>query len=327
MPGITLVGVPSVSKSADYALNRALSAAGLSLDSVKRETVGPGLAATLAASKPSLIVALGQEAGEFLLADSWPVGEESRDIRGFLWDTRYGRVLTAMKPEDVVKDWTPWRALMDVDFRRAAAEWHAGCQPLTTRAVTICTSSSDVEELDDTIRRTRWTANDVDSVVRRTSWVAVDIENHSNLSLACVGFAPTEARAWVIPAYEAWQVAAIKRLVEDPLVPKVLQNGQYDRAFLRWNSGMNLTNQVFDTQLGWHALQPELAGKKTATKRRVSQRRTVKSLNFLASIYTRDPFWKQYAFQNENDRYVLCGRDCCVTLEIAHKQARQLEAV
>jgi hypothetical protein len=55
------------------------------------------------------------------------------------------------------------------------------------------------------------------------------------------------------------------------------------------------------------------------------RRTTAKSLRFLASIYTRAPFWKDYAFSSENERYELCGKDCCVTLEVAAKMAEELD--
>ena len=109
-------------------------------------------------------------------------------------------------------------------------------------------------------------------------------------------------------------------------MPKVLQNGQYDRFFLRRFAGIELRGQAFDTQLAWHALQPELAGRKTQVKRRTYGRRTVKSLQFLASVYERVAFWKVYDFASEQERYALCGRDACVTLSVARKQTKQLEA-
>lgn len=118
---------------------------------------------------------------------------------------------------------------------------------------------------------------------------------------------------------------AIRALCESP-VPKVLQNGQYDRFFLKRFAGIALRNQAFDTQLAWHALNPELAGKKTDVgHKKARSRRTAKSLRFLASIYLRVPYWKDYDFTTPEDRYTLCGRDVCNTLDIALKQAVQLE--
>ena len=37
---------------------------------------------------------------------------------------------------------------------------------------------------------------------------------------------------------------------------------------------------------------------------------------FLASLFTDEPWWKDYDFETEEERYVLCGKDCCVEFEI-----------
>jgi len=129
----------------------------------------------------------------------------------------------------------------------------------------------------------------------------------------------------VIPAIEGWQLDAIKRLCESQ-IPKVLQNGQYDRFFVKKFSGFDIDAQVFDTLLAWHCLQPEIAGQKEKPAKKGYSRSTAKSLKFLASIYTREPWYKDYSFESEEDKYILCGKDCCVTLEIANKQVKQLEA-
>ncbi len=337
------------------------------------------LRALLARYRPSVIVAFGNEVGKFLLGDAWPTGEGVQDIRGYLWDTPFGRVLTSVHPAAILRDWAPWRALLDLDLRRAVNEWRNDCPPLAERNVTIVTQPAELEGLYDerggdgldatgeprrayagnnvvlgdakacggfavgmgatldkqgcSVRDQQYTvtgcpltnvAPPVPRSCRKLGWLAVDIENTEDRRLACVGFAASPERAFVIPAHEPWQLDAIRALCESE-APKVLQNGQYDRFFLERFAGITLRNQVFDTQLAWHALQPELAGKKTQTKKRAYGRRTVKSLKFLASIYTRDRWWKDYAFASEEERYILCGRDCCVTLEIAKKQARQLE--
>ena len=103
---------------------------------------------------------------------------------------------------------------------------------------------------------------------------------------------------------------------------KVLQNGQYDRFFLKRYAKITLRRQVFDTQLAFHALMPEIAGKAEDKRKK---RHTQKSLRFLASIFTRDPYWKDYDFAAEEERWELCGHDCCITLEVAFKLRAQLE--
>ncbi len=290
----------------------------------------------LHAAKPKLIVALGNEASAFLLGDQWPVdkrgqAEGIQQVRGYLWDTEFGRVLTTVHPAGILREWTPWRALLDLDLKKAARELRDGCPPLPHREVVVVTNAGELADLHDAIR----CEGLVGGVAGRPSlgspgrrWLAVDIENHDvgePQPLACVGFAPTPERAWVVPAVSDAQRAAIRALVESD-VPKVLQNGQYDRFFLRWYCGMTLRGQTFDTMLGWHAAQPELAGKKTAGPRKSGGRRTVKSLAFLAGLLTREPWYKNYDFASEDDRYRLCGVDCCVTHEIAGRLAAMLEA-
>jgi uracil-DNA glycosylase family 4 len=299
------------------------------------------LAALLERHRPKLIVAMGGEAAAFLVGEGWPADEGIQALRGYLWDTRFGRVLTTVHPAGVLREWTPWRALLDLDLRKASRELAAGCPALPTRDVRVVTRPEHLDELHtamveaglaggvDGRSRPGGPSSDVNCIAPTggVHWLAVDIENYDVARpdpLACVGFAPTPSAAWVVPAAPGWQMNAIRALCESA-VPKVLQNGQYDRFFLRWFCGIELRAQAFDTMLGWHALQPELAGKKTQGARKVANRRTVKSLAFLASVLTREPWWKMYDFASEDERYRLCGKDCCVTHEIAGELARALE--
>ena len=270
------------------------------------------LTGLLRAGRPRVIVALGGEAAAWLVGDAWPADEGIQALRGYLWDTRFGRVLTTVHPAACLREWTPWRALLDFDMRRAAAETAAGAPPLDEPTVAVVATRADADEL------TR--------AAKGATLLSVDIENTHDCALSCVGFAVTPTHAWVVPDAEAWQHDLIRELCESP-TPKVLQNGQYDRFFLRRFVGITLRNQTVDTQLAWHALNPELAGKKAQVgNRKAAGRRTAKSLKFLASIYLRTPYWKQYAFASEHDQFVLCGRDAANTLGIARKQLAQLDA-
>lgn len=372
-------------RPASLLMDATLKAAGLRRDDVRLEVLNPKasrdptdiewgkwrLDALLTASRPKVVVACGDEVQNWLLVEACPE-DGCQATRGYLWDTRYGRAVTTVEPHDFftklggMLPWTPWRALLNLDMKRAVGEARVGCPPLVSRTVTIITEPRELDELREAIHDAGGSGSGTGDVEasrreqdhiqfqqreesrppRRTldtklpmrtlhgsrdtlspGWLAVDIENHADLTLACMGFAPDPLRAWVIPATSEWQMAAIRSLCESS-VPKVLQNGQYDHFFLQRFAGITLRNQVFDTMLGWHALQPELAGKKmqVGARKKASNRTTIKSLKFLASIYTRDAWFKNYQFETESDRYILCGKDCCVTLEIAEKQAAQLEA-
>lgn len=297
-----LIVAPPLFGQAQQILTSALRTAGLGHAQVA--TTLPSYNAA-----PRVIVALGNDIAKALVGAAWP-DDGVHAVRGYWWDTPYGRVMGCVSPADIVTAWTPWRALLDFDMKRVAAEATAGAPPLDTREVIIVTDEAQLSELH--------------AAMQCSALTAVDIENTRDNTLACMGFAPTPQRAWVIPAHEPWQLRAIKWLCESP-APKALQNGQYDRFFLSWFNNITLRNQTFDAMLGWHALNPELAGKAVAVgARKARSARTAKSLKFLSSIYTRDAYWKNYDFATPEEQYRLCGVDCCITLDIALKQMAQL---
>jgi len=299
---------------------------------IRMDTLDEGTEARIARHPPRLIVGFGNRVNEWLLGAQWPrtkrgTAEDSQNVRGYLWDTPRGRVLTSMHPDAIKKEWTPWRVLLDLDMQKVQREWRAHVPDLPERQVTIVTTIAERDELFHAIASEvggKWWGGAGALAKAQTALVAVDIENDHDLKLSCLGVAPTVDRAWVIPAKPGWQMDMIRTVCESGL-PLVLQNGQYDRGFLRWHCTppIRVDVQVFDAMLGWWALQPELAGKKIDVKRR---RRTVKSLKFLASVYTRDAWWKDYLFDTEAEKYRLCGVDCCITLDVAQQQRRQLVA-
>lgn len=282
------------------------------------------LLSLIAQHKPKLVVAMGNEALTVLLGaaldilgisahpkdrDGKPEGIQA--LRGYMFDVLGTRVLACVHPAAILREWVPWRPLFDVDWRRAAAEIAAGCPARPERAVRFVTQP--------------WHTAELRAEIAKAPLVAADIENTRELTLSCMGFATSPTRAWVIPASQKWQLALIRELCEAPF-PKVFQNGQYDRYFLRRYAGIETRGHTFDTMLAWHCLQPELAGRASDRKKRKGRyhRTTAKSLRFLASVYTRDTWWKDYAFVTEEERYTLCGKDCCITLEIAQRMQEEL---
>lgn len=259
--------------------------------------------------RPKLIVAFGNEAFRVAMGGAADLPSIT-EARGYLWDGPFGRVLASVHPAAALREWKPWRALIDVDLRKAAAELRAGCPALPKREIhVVACCPGDADGLSDAIAE--------------KALVAIDIENTRDFELACCGFAVSPNAAYVIPATHAWQRDLIRKLCESA-APKVLQNGAYDRYFLRKFCGVELRNVVFDTMLAWHVLQPEMAGQGQAKR---GSKRTEKGLRFLASLYTREPYWKEYSFQNEAERWRLNGLDCCITLEVAQKMEQELEAM
>lgn len=120
--------------------------------------------------------------------------------------------------------------------------------------------------------------------------LAADIET-SGTRITCIGFAPRRDLAIVIPfdddrkpGRSYWPTAAderlawalVRRILEDPSIPKSFQNGLYDIAFLWRSYGIRVMNAAEDTMLCHHALLPE----------------SLKGLGFLGSVYTDHGPWK-----------------------------------
>ena len=120
--------------------------------------------------------------------------------------------------------------------------------------------------------------------------LSVDIETSGKL-ITCIGFAPRPGLALVVPFFDprradrsywpshdvelqAWRF--VKRVLGLPCL-KLFQNGLYDIAFLYRSVGIKVRNAEHDTMLLHHALQPE----------------SLKSLEFLGSIYTDEGPWKR----------------------------------
>lgn len=311
-------------------LDDALAQAGIRRTDCYCSTDLVTLPVTLDRYRPKLVVAFGDEAFRACLADNAEL-PNIQQARGYLWDrdmtsgewvgwqgSRQGfrdasrdvtttRILATTHPAECDVTWVPWRALLDIDLRRAKVEVASGCPALPVRDVTLVT---DIDQADA-----------VRAVVRSAPLLSLDIEGDHN-RLDCLGVAADTSTAFVIPYHEEWQRQLVRDVCESD-APKVGQNLQYDRYVLRRFNDIELQNQVLDLQLMWHSLQPELAGKKV-TWRGKAARHTQKSLGFFASIYTREPYWK-HLYGDAEDELYLCGVDVCVTLEVALKMERELE--
>jgi len=253
------------------------------------------------------------------------------DCRGYLFNSPLGpRVMPIVHPAAIDRrgdgglPWVPYMKLLHVDIAKAWREMQAGCPALPEREVHILTTVSEWEAA--------WT-----DVIRHCSCIALDIENDSDLNLSCLGIGVSDDVSVVLPNTEDWQLEAIRQVCESD-IPKVLQNGQYDRYFLKYKPedpndpsraphyDIEIRNQVADSILQWHSLQPELAGaREDPIKTKRMRRSTKKALKFLISIFLRDGWHKDYRFEAGSDeQMILCGKDCCTTLAIAKILATEL---
>jgi len=268
-----------------------------------------GLAALdklLRAAPRKLIVALGSEALHACLGlDLREKVYSITEVRGYVFEGPYGPVLASVHPAFLLRAWHPNWALFNYDLLKTA-------RMLRQNAPRAPKYDLWVPHLE----MARWA---VDRCLN-SDLVAVDIETTADLQIACLAVSWDGVYGVTFPWREEW--AALLQAVLGAAKPrKVFQNWQFDVTILERN-GFSVANWD-DTMLMWHALEPALAG--SESERKKGKKRTEKSLRFLASVFTEEPYWKTYDFQREEDRWKLNAVDARVTWEVAQQLERRLK--
>lgn len=185
--------------------------------------------------------------------------------------------------------------LLQFDIGRAAEERHTKELILPQRKFYVEQSSSEIIRL-------------LDQITEGT--VSIDIEGGIDVGIRCVGVSINPSWGFIVNIHdfsesEKYRIfRALVRLLRDPNVAKVLQNGLYDAFCFAWLWKVVVVNQRFDTMLSGWEHYPELP----------------KGLDTQVSIWLRDPYYKnQRKAQDKLAFYSYCVTDACVTLDI-HKR-------
>jgi len=122
-------------------------------------------------------------------------------------------------------------------------------------------------------------------------FLSFDIETTRQGRLICIGFSDHEDRAWCVnpcvlqrPSKFSACALELERILSSG-VKKIAQNAQFDILTLALRYGIVVKNLWMDTMLAHHACYPELK----------------KSLAFLTSIHTREPFYKDESKPKEEE--------------------------
>ncbi len=116
-----------------------------------------------------------------------------------------------------------------------------------------------------------------------------------------VPLAHLDWRRWWSPDDEAAIMASIRAILEDPLVPKIMHNGSYELFLWRWHDGIAMRGIADDTMIKHCVLYPELD----------------KALDVCASIYTKEPYWKDMGDTDDDEQLARYNAlDTMVTYEI-----------
>src|SRR3989454_4294695 len=270
-------------------------------DAVERGTAA--LHELLARASRACIVALGAEAFQACRGRSpFKRPEQEFDdngiteLRGYVFEGPFGPVLASTHPAFILRTWLPWWPCLCWDLAKAKRHTQGVAHWVTH---------------DETTPPESWSSN-------ADQTIAVDIETagpHAE-EIVCVGFAWDDRRGRAVPFSEHRDF--IMEVLASP-ARKVFHNGQFDVTILE-RHGLKVNNWTEDTMLAYHCLEPLIAGK---SKNENSQ--TQKSLRFLASILTDEPFWKLYSFESEEEQLRLCARDARITWACWDKMQKLLK--
>lgn len=224
---------------------------------------------------PNLVVALGN-AALWALCGTTGISKLRGSTRLSTHTASGFKVLPTYHPAAVLRQWE-LRPTTVVDLMKASREASFPEIRRPAREIWVDPTLEDLETFYET-------------KIVGCKILGVDIETAGN-QITRIGFAPTPAVALVIPFHDtrragksywpsanaeamAWDF--VRRVVSDPSIRKVFQNGLYDIAFLWRSVGIPTSGAVEDTMLLHHALQPE----------------SLKSLGYLGSIYSDEGAWK-----------------------------------
>ncbi len=160
----------------------------------------------------------------------------------------------------------------------------------------------------------------LDELLQHPRKVSCDIEGYWN-NITCCSFATNESYSFIVPFVRLtgesywteeeeviiWSL--ISRVLCDPRIQKVWQNGLYDRFCFQYGNAIPVFGNADDTMLGFWEKYCELE----------------KSLGFQCSILTKEPFYKAERKSKDTESYYkYCCKDSCVTYEINSKLQKLL---
>lgn len=203
-------------------------------------------------------------------------------------------------------------AYLDLDIRKAVEEASNPQLDLPVRHFERNLSARDIIQR---LRRLR-----MDAFMGREVWCSFDLEGYWN-RITRFSIATDPTHGFIVPftrgEYDSfWPVedeAAIWHEIDltmrDTRVKKVLQNSLYDRFVLAYKHKVLICNVQWDTMLAHWEQYAELE----------------KDLGTQASIYTREPYYKQdRKDENLEKREIYCCKDSAVTEEIRQEQVKEL---
>ena len=272
--------------------------------------------------RPNVIVPLGDEALRAITnkrgISSW---------RGSILSSPFGKVISTYHPAYILRSYAEL-PVFEHDLQRVLEEsQYPEVKPLGHKLEINPSFQRCVEFMRDLIESPRAIAFDIEST-RGT--------NH----VRCLGIADSATHALCIPFMsfsrkpasqttiflgpisgdevnshwtesEEYEILRLlNEVFSNPTIPKYAQNFPFDSQVLGHEFGFTINGLALDTMVAAHNMYPEMP----------------KSLDFLASLYTKVPYYSDYEPSDDLSTFRYCCFDCCVTYEIAEVLLKDLSS-
>lgn len=261
------------------------------------------------AHPPNVIGALGAKPLEYL-TDKKGIHQ----WRGSILEGYNGvKVIPTFHPSAVLRDRTLYPTF-DQDIRRIVSDSEFKELRLPIRNFVINPRGVELEEWVNKLCQAEYLGTDIETV-------------RDSTHILCIGFAPSPDLAVVIVNDNSLHYHQCVQRILASQAKKIFQFGTFDNEQIRLNDLLEANmfvcnNYYWDTLVAQHVMWPELK----------------RSLAYLTSIYTREPYYKhdgkssipgdQKSWslkQTKQDLYIYNGKDDCCTIEIALKQMQEMD--
>lgn len=259
--------------------------------------------------RPNVIAALGGMPLYYLTGKSKKITAWRGSILPCIWDETI-KVIPTFHPSFVSRDRKNYPTF-DLDIKRIVDDSAFPEFKLPERHYYIDPRGLDLEEWVDKLCNEEFLGTDIETTKKEKF-------------LLCICFAPSPKYSVVLVNHGQNDIQfqrAVSRILESK-AKKIFHFGTFDTTVLEDIHGYRVENYYWDTLVGQHILAPELP----------------RGLDYLSSIYTREPYYKSHGRSeipgdnkewgekfDRQELYRYNGKDGCVTLEIALQQMQELK--
>lgn len=208
------------------------------------------------------------------------------------------KVVASYGPAYILRNYT-WHPVFDVDVQRVVRE--SAFPEIRYPEYDVYVDPPDIWEF---VRE-----------FSESEWLSFDIETFAPGDMSCFGVSADDKRALVITFQNPHGFEPARQILESP-ARKIAQYGTYDCTFLHHFYGWKIKNYAFDTYIAAASLMGQFP----------------RRLDFLASIYTDFPYYKEERKQwkktmDLNLLWEYNAKDVIATWQIAFEQMKKLEEV